>query len=686
MVGGQCVACEGNANPDNFYTLVGIVMGIIGFLFLLVAILGPYCYFKRSRRVEDEVTDSRLQDNKTEAANDKAKMKAKTKILTGAVGEQISTNDNLSTGQQAPDAPAPKAPSLKKQKTVKMEGTQTNFQAFIKVLKWMKSEKLKIAFSFFQVLNVFESNFSIPWPQDVAAILSGIKMINLSFAEALRLGCYASNGNFYTTFSIMMFTPIVLTAFIALVCIFGLCYAKCRRKADKLNWVALCFRFWGLMVFAIFPSLNSILFQVFESVNVDGHWFLRRDMTINCDADNQERTNMLVIACFCVLLYPIGTLSMFGLILIRFRNYMASMYIVHNEDGAPLFRGPSMDPKSDLHARMPHNTVVRAIGKNRMTVTTVHGEEWIQFLWKADWDGDGDEEEVKVWTQLSDNRSNQLYIKSNAWFFLTDAFGWLYAAYEGQFYFWELIEFGRKLLLSAIIIFCYPGTPLQIIIGLLIMVCFLWALSTFKPYEDDSDDTAQGLSFFALTVTLLCGLAFRIQQETAASNDPNNGMKNLILTVVIFAMNGFLFLAAFGIVIINVLPLLKEKLKKKEAGVVAKLDPSASEPTTVMINMDKHPFQVQYNGEWYNVKWLADFPEDAPQTGMYGPLEITRVNHFRRGQVWLSDNSCFENPSERMSAKSIQERQRSFIKSDQVAPDDTVDETTVSKEEEVVAL
>merc|ERR1711871_984047 len=294
MVGGQCVACEGNANPDNFYTLVGIVMGIIGFLFLLIAILGPICYFKKSRRVEDEVTDSRLQDNKTEAANDKAKMKAKTKILTGAVGEQISTNDNLSTGQQAPDAPAPKAPSLKKQKTVKMEGTQTNFQAFIKVLKWMKSEKLKIAFSFFQVLNVFESNFSIPWPQDVAAILSGIKFLNLSFAEALKLGCYASNGNFYTTFSIMMFTPIVLTAFIACVCILGLCYAKCRRKADKLNWVALCFRFWGLMVFAIFPSLNSILFQVFESVNVDGHWFLRRDMTINCDADNQERTNMLV--------------------------------------------------------------------------------------------------------------------------------------------------------------------------------------------------------------------------------------------------------------------------------------------------------------------------------------------------------------------------------------------------------
>ena len=161
-----------------------------------------------------------------------------------------------------------------------------------------------------------------------------------------------------------------------------------------------------------FPSLNSVLFQVFDSVNVDDHWFLRRDMTINCDADNEERTNMLAFAYFCVLLYPIGTLSMFGLILIRFRNYMSSMYIVHNEDGAPLFRGPSTDPKSDLHARMPHNTVVRAIGKNRMTVTSVHGEEWIQFLWKADWDGDGDVEEVKVWTQLSDNRSNQLYIKS----------------------------------------------------------------------------------------------------------------------------------------------------------------------------------------------------------------------------------------------------------------------------------
>jgi hypothetical protein len=332
------------------------------------------------------------------------------------------------------------------------------------------------------------------------------------------------------------------------------------------------------------------------------------------------------------------------------------MYVVHNPEGAPLFRGPSMDEKSDLHCTMPVGTVVRAMGTNRQTVTIIHGEEWIQFFFTADWDGDGEPEQVKVWTQLCDNRSKSLYIKSNAWLFLTDSFGWLYAAYEGKFYYWELIEFSRKLLLSAAIIFCYPGEPLQIVIGLLIMVVFLWALSTFKPYEDDSDDTAQGLSFFSLTVTLLCGLAFRIQQETAGSNDPSSGMKSLILTVVIFAMNIFLALSFFGIVFINVLPLIKAKLKKKEKGVIGKL--TDDKPMTVMVNLDTHPFQVEYEGEWYNVKWLADFPDDAPQSGKYGPLTITKSNPLRCGQIWLSDNSCFENPSELMSQTAIEARRK----------------------------
>merc|ERR1711907_56585 len=62
----------------------------------------------------------------------------------------------------------------------------------------------------------------------------------------------------------------------------------------------------------------------------------------------------------------------------------------------------------------------------------------------VDSDQDGDLETVEVWSFLRDKDGTMPFLKSNASAWFEYGFGWLYRAYEGGYWFWELIEFLRS--------------------------------------------------------------------------------------------------------------------------------------------------------------------------------------------------------------------------------------------------
>lgn len=90
------------------------------------------------------------------------------------------------------------------------------------------------------------------------------------------------------------------------------------------------------------------------------------------------------------------------------------------------------------------------------------------------------------------------------------ALGWLAIAYEAPFWFWEILEFFRKLVLSGILVFVQPGTSAQVLVAIMVSVLFLGFVSYFKPYEKDTDDTFGFISFICLVYTLVLGLALRV--------------------------------------------------------------------------------------------------------------------------------------------------------------------------------
>ena len=71
----------------------------------------------------------------------------------------------------------------------------------------------------------------------------------------------------------------------------------------------------------------------------------------------------------------------------------------------------------------------------------------------------------------------------------------------------ELIIIVEKALLTGGMVLIAPGTSLQLMIALVIVLAFFGALLKYRPYVSDEDDNLSTLTHFQILLTLLGGLA-----------------------------------------------------------------------------------------------------------------------------------------------------------------------------------
>merc|ERR1719478_666838 len=81
-------------------------------------------------------------------------------------------------------------------------------------------------------------------------------------------------------------------------------------------------------------------------------------------------------------------------------------------------------------------------------------------------------------------------------------YGMLYARYEQKYYYWELTEMARKLLLCSLIIYVQPGTIMQVIAAMAIASIFTCAHIKCQPFEESIDDDLQSASLSSTVLTL----------------------------------------------------------------------------------------------------------------------------------------------------------------------------------------
>jgi hypothetical protein len=87
----------------------------------------------------------------------------------------------------------------------------------------------------------------------------------------------------------------------------------------------------------------------------------------------------------------------------------------------------------------------------------------------------------------------------------------LWSNYLPKFWYWEVVETIRRLLLTGVLSIIYEGTSLQIVVGMTISLCFVYVYDHCRPYPKQEHNLLQEVAEYVVLLFLLGALLLRTQ-------------------------------------------------------------------------------------------------------------------------------------------------------------------------------
>jgi hypothetical protein len=85
----------------------------------------------------------------------------------------------------------------------------------------------------------------------------------------------------------------------------------------------------------------------------------------------------------------------------------------------------------------------------------------------------------------------------------------LYEAYEPKYWYWEVVETTRRLMLTAVLSVCGPGTSAQALLAVLLALLYIKLYGHFAPYLKSADDTVAETGQFQIFLSFLGALVYQ---------------------------------------------------------------------------------------------------------------------------------------------------------------------------------
>jgi len=87
----------------------------------------------------------------------------------------------------------------------------------------------------------------------------------------------------------------------------------------------------------------------------------------------------------------------------------------------------------------------------------------------------------------------------------------LWKAYRPKYWFWEVIETIRRLLITGVLSVIYVGTSLQIVVGIFMSICFVYAYDHYRPFPNKAHNLLQEVQEYIILLYLIGALLMRTQ-------------------------------------------------------------------------------------------------------------------------------------------------------------------------------
>ena len=493
---GACLKCEGASifSPSLIAYLVIFMLIIIG------SLVSAFLYYGYLRQ-DEEATKQRR------AARAGAAMERVTDDFDSddeCDGDEVNENVMGTAGKSDADE-EPEEPTAAYRLKVWLGAKKAAVEGVM--------GKVKIIVSTYQVISSTASVVDVKMPASFTKIMETMNFVNLSIGTILPISCSET----YTFIDSLYFVTLLpLAAAAILVCAFVREYSGVRRviqantnrqrgekqKAfDEIKTKYLSFFFY--LTFLVLPSTTITIFQTYLCTNVDpsgetpggDNVYLTADMRISCTSDYYY--GGLVFASVMVLVYPVGIPLMYLWMLYNARDEIKNRDKTVEEDLSvgkerivvenPMLRERDVSRGSSVstvsaasgaplppHSQYRQPSVLLGREGSTCSVLSLVGED-----------------PTEEHTTVSPN---------------TARLSFLWAPYSPEFWYWEVIETTRRLMLTAVLSVVEPGSAVQSVLSILLAQFFLKLYAYNVPYGKGCDNTLAEIGQYQIFFTFFAAL------------------------------------------------------------------------------------------------------------------------------------------------------------------------------------
>jgi len=144
----------------------------------------------------------------------------------------------------------------------------------------------------------------------------------------------------------------------------------------------------------------------------------------------------------------------------------------------------------------------------RMYVKTMKTDQKLSLLLKIS--TELVKSEIIMIPRQSWQASHVMYVDSVTERKLVNQMGFVLFAYRIEFWWWYAVEYLYKFIMIAVLPFIYPGSPVQLVFGALVIFWFLILNLTFQPHRSDGLNSMQSVVLLCQFLTLFIGIIIAV--------------------------------------------------------------------------------------------------------------------------------------------------------------------------------
>ena len=358
--------------------------------------------------------------------------------------------------------------------------------------------KFKIVMSTYQIISVIGSDDGAEeteMPGAFQKMANMLKVVNLSVASIVPISC-SETYTFIDSLYFATLMPVAIAAILVILAMWSYTSAAANidlnprspLDAKKEAYAEIRGKYMAyflVLTYAVLPSVTTTIFKIFLCTDVDPEnetpsgdsYYLVADMRISCDSDYYY--NGVAFACLMILVYPIGIplLYLYSLYYwqedIKTRDDYIELTVELDKEmsGEMMAKDAGedeVDEETERDASNSNTAIVAATTDANVTSLT-GGADVATSKGIVITSGEGSDTPVMVKKQISAGA-----LRLN----------FLWKAYEPQFWYWEVIETTRRLMLTAVLSVIAPGSPAQTVVAIMLAMLYMKVYDIYEPYDD----------------------------------------------------------------------------------------------------------------------------------------------------------------------------------------------------------